>query len=421
MLVFCRDRNGWHGISAAMVTNLSALFAPSDEAKFLDCFARKEFSLFAGNAEAIGQLLSIDEIERLLANGTLRSPQVRLTRSGVIVPNFMWSTDNDSVDMPALHSLMNTGATLVVDYLGPLIPQLLELEHAIERRLGSRTLVNAYLTFKKGGAFAAHYDHHDVLIVQILGNKVWEILAPIENPASSFRKWKSSLPSPNDVFLKRDLRAGEMMFIPRGTWHRASVDDGQLSLHLTVTIISDTGQDYARWIVDQFEDDDLICTDIPRLGGGDAVQRYERALRDRMISLIESNDLAQFLAARDGERVPVSAIRLAAAFAPEPMDLVIPSMRRRLQPDPGDAGGSEVRAGGQAHRLTKPMRAALLAVEKAETGVAYGELLRALSDQWPIDIVEDAVRKLNAKGLVAFRSDRRGMRKRNQPQSRKPA
>lgn len=388
-----------------MVMSLSALFAPSDEAKFLDCFARKELTMFAGDADAIGQLLSIEEIERLLANGTLRAPQVRLTRSGVIVPDFMWSNDNGSVDMPALHSLMNKGATVVVDYLGPLIPQLLELEHSIERRLAARTLMNVYFTHKKGGAFAAHYDHHDVLIVQILGNKVWEILAPIEPPARSFKKWRSSMPSPKEVALKHDLRAGEMMFIPRGTWHRASVDDGQASLHVTVTMVSLSGQDYARWLVEQFEADDLICSDIPRVAGAEAVAQYELALRDRMMTLMETHDLARFLEVQDGERVPISNIRLAAPFQPEPTDLVVPAMRRRLADDPEVDGSLEVLAGGQSHRLTNVMSAALRAVERAETGVHYGDLLRALSKQWPVDEVGDAIGKLNAAGLVAIRAD----------------
>jgi ribosomal protein L16 Arg81 hydroxylase len=38
-----------------------------------------------------------------------------------------------------------------------------------------RTHVNAYLSFSKGGAFKPHWDLHDVLVVQVHGNKQWRV------------------------------------------------------------------------------------------------------------------------------------------------------------------------------------------------------------------------------------------------------
>ena len=389
-----------------MVTGLSALFTPSEEAKFLDCFARKEVALLSGDADAIGHLVSIDEIGRLLANGTLQSPRIRVSRSGNTVPELVWSTKDGPVDVPALQGLMNKGASLIIDNLAPLVPTLLRLEHAIERKLGSQTLINAYLTEKKGGAFGAHYDNHDVLIVQVLGEKTWELFAPTERPADSRREWRQSLPHPKDVIVERQLRAGQMLLIPRGTWHRASVNDGAMSLHLTVTIISLNGHDYARWVLEQLEGDDLVCTDIPRLGGAGALALYEQAVNDRIAANLKANDLSRFLAEKDGERVPVATSGLAGFVTPDDMDLLVPAMRRRLAEDQGNGGSLEVRASGQTHRLNEAMRAALLAVDDSETGLSYGALASNLSTRWTREIVEDSIRRLTVKGLVTIKPGR---------------
>ena len=55
----------------------------------------------------------------------------------------------------------------------------------MEIALGQRLNVNAYMTFGPGGAFAMHYDSHDVFVLQVHGSKHWFIYdqpeaAPIE-------------------------------------------------------------------------------------------------------------------------------------------------------------------------------------------------------------------------------------------------
>ena len=52
--------------------------------------------------------------------------------------------------------------------------------------MGINTQVNAYLSFSKGGAFKPHWDIHDVLVVQVHGNKRWRI-------------WNAEVPHPVEM------------------------------------------------------------------------------------------------------------------------------------------------------------------------------------------------------------------------------
>lgn len=383
--------------------DLSPLFPPAGEADFLISFAEKKLSFFAGDPAALSQLVSVEEIGRLVANGTLQSPRIRLVRSGNLVPETVWSTPDGPVDINILRSLLGKGATLVIDNLGPLVPILLEVEHKLERRLGARTTINAYLTEQKGGAFAAHYDKHDVLVIQVSGEKIWEIFTPVDGPAKSHQRWNDSSPGPTEVLIERTLRAGEMMFLPRGTWHRASVNDGASSLHLTVTIVSLTGHDFARWLVDQIEDDDLVCSDIPRGGGDQSIEAYERELQARIQSLFEKETIARFLEIKDGERTPVAINGLMAVTPPGEGDLLVPAMRRTLAAALGEDGGFELRAGGQSHRLTAPMATALRKIDESE-GILWSDLQRQLKARWDGPIVDKAISTLLAKGLVGIKA-----------------
>ena len=95
------------------------------------------------------------------------------------------------------------------------IPQIRQLAAAIEREMGIQTHVNAYLSFSKGGAFKPHWDIHDVLAVQVYGNKRWRIWKgvvpyPVENADDAAI---NASVAPDDEI---ELAPGDVLFIPRG-------------------------------------------------------------------------------------------------------------------------------------------------------------------------------------------------------------
>lgn len=93
---------------------------------------------------------------------------------------------------------------------------------------------NMYLTPEKAQGFAAHFDPHEVLVLQLEGSKQWRLYDcartfPLVD--ERFDVARDKLGEPREVFLE----PGDLLYIPRGFVHEAFTQEGA-SLHLTVGI-----------------------------------------------------------------------------------------------------------------------------------------------------------------------------------------
>ncbi len=98
---------------------------------------------------------------------------------------------------------------------------------------------NMYFTPSHAQGFIPHWDTHDVFVLQISGEKEWHLAdSPgIENP-TSHDAFKMAKDHPLEVEKTvRTLKAGEMLYIPRGYGHYAKALDSD-SLHITIGLFS---------------------------------------------------------------------------------------------------------------------------------------------------------------------------------------
>ena len=170
-----------------MLATLADLLAPVSTSEFLEVFrARKRLHIAASDPTRAETLFSWRDIDTLLSEHAL-DENVRLMRDGVLVPRqFYTSNEGKRLNVRAFHDLLPQGVSIVVDDVHRSIPQIGQLAAAIEREMGIHTNVNAYLSFSKGGAFKPHWDFHDVLVVQVHGNKRWRI-------------WNAEVPHPVEM------------------------------------------------------------------------------------------------------------------------------------------------------------------------------------------------------------------------------
>ncbi|WP_322614506.1 JmjC domain-containing protein [Pseudomonas sp. BIC9C] len=114
-------------------------------------------------------------------------------------------------------------STLVVDNIGPLLPSVNFLCDWVEALLPIKSSANLYCAVRDAGRFGAHYDQHDVLAVQLQGEKHWVF--------------------PNDVVCMEDgvasnnitLQVGDALYIPEGVVHDVSAT-GILSIHISLAL-----------------------------------------------------------------------------------------------------------------------------------------------------------------------------------------
>ncbi|MDM0029171.1 JmjC domain-containing protein [Variovorax saccharolyticus] len=147
-----------------------------------------------------------------------------------------------------LYQHLLAGATLVLNRIELSSPEMHELCMQVGRLVGAQTTANSYATLGGAPATNAHWDTHDVFILQLAGRKKWKIFAPtfplpISNQISNDNKDEL----PKDVFLETSLEAGDALYLPRGWWHQVTPIDGCETIHLTVAIHTPLVLDYLVW------------------------------------------------------------------------------------------------------------------------------------------------------------------------------
>jgi bifunctional lysine-specific demethylase and histidyl-hydroxylase NO66 len=131
------------------------------------------------------------------------------------------------------------GYTIVLDSVQRYVRAVASLVHAIEVELNFAAQVNAYITRPGSQGFVAHYDDHDVLILQIRGSKIWHLYDGVDvAPHEIIRHVPvapDALPSPTDVRLE----VGDVLYLPRGRVHAAEATS-EVSVHLTIGLHAPT-------------------------------------------------------------------------------------------------------------------------------------------------------------------------------------
>lgn len=176
------------------------------------------------------ELLSFDDVDRLLTSTAIRTPAVRLAQDGSVLPAKSYTRQatlageslTGLIDARKVIDLFEGGATVVLQGLQRYWPPLTALVRDLELALGHPCQANAYLTPPGSQGFAVHSDSHDVFVFQTHGSKMWEVHpSPAEHPGDEVR----------EVLLEPGLS----MYLPTGTPHAARARD-TVSLHVTVGV-----------------------------------------------------------------------------------------------------------------------------------------------------------------------------------------
>lgn len=210
---------------------------------FAEYWEQKTLLLKRSKPDYYASLLSIDEIDRVLTTLNPHHPDVSMVNARRELKSTSYTYPSGMIDVARLYQGFADGATIILSQLHMLVPELGQYCRALEREFSTRFQTNIYLT--PGGnsqGFKAHYDSHDVFVLQVSGRKKWKIFdTPIELPLRA-QDFDPETNLPGDVTMEFDLEPGDMCYIPRGVMHAAE-SDNELSLHITVGVIARTWTD----------------------------------------------------------------------------------------------------------------------------------------------------------------------------------
>jgi ribosomal protein L16 Arg81 hydroxylase len=229
--------------------NLSEILSYVPEKEFFDRYwEQKPLFVDAGRKGFFRDILSMESMNDILTNHRFRTDECKVSKKGKIVSKSLYRNDysmrimereiNDTVDTRKLLSLYAQGSTLVFAELNTRWFPIQQLKQEIENTFHATVLTNVFLTQKRAQGFSAHYDSHDVIVLQLSGSKLWKVSSsPIELPLKSqaFGRYLSNNPVDKafDTLFEIELNEGDVLYLPRGYMHEAKTLD-EPSLHLTL-------------------------------------------------------------------------------------------------------------------------------------------------------------------------------------------
>jgi ribosomal protein L16 Arg81 hydroxylase len=200
---------------------------------FNEYFERKHLLIERNDPTYYDDLLSTDQLDEHLTQRGLSYPDVALVTAGEQLEQGAYCYPSGIVDAIRLYQHYADGATVVVMQLNRWDARLAQLCRSLEADLSYSFQANIYLTPPNAKGFRSHYDCHDVFVLQLAGTKHWRLFdTPVDLPHRE-QRFDASLASDAPCTAELDMRAGDVLYLPRGTVHEAVSHDNE-SLHMTL-------------------------------------------------------------------------------------------------------------------------------------------------------------------------------------------
>ena len=259
---------------------------------------------------AFADLLTLDDVDRIVSSSLPRTPSFRLVRDGRPLDPARYTRPTTlggravtgAADAGLVWKEFSAGATIVLQSLQRTWPAVAVFCRDVELELTHPVQANAYVTPPAARGLSVHHDTHDVFVLQVAGAKQWAVHPPVVELPLRSQPWKASLGPPADPLLDVELRPGDSMYVPRGFPHAARAQDG-VSVHLTIGVLAWTGDDVARELVRRAEDHLPLRRPLPVGFAGDedaataAVAGAVAELRD-WLEAVDPKEVARALTRR---------------------------------------------------------------------------------------------------------------------------
>ena len=219
-------------------------------------------------------LLSAAAVDELVSQRGLRTPFLRMAKNGTVLPAARFTRGggagasvNDQAADDKVLAAMADGATLVLQALHRSWPPLVVFGSRLADELGHPVQINAYITPPQNQGFAAHYDVHDVFVLQVAGRKRWTIHQPVVDAPLDNQPWENyrdqvAARAEQQPVIDTVLEPGDALYLPRGTIHSA-LAQGEISIHLTVGVHPVTRYQLVRHLLELAQDDPRLRGSLP--------------------------------------------------------------------------------------------------------------------------------------------------------------
>jgi hypothetical protein len=328
---------------------------------------------------------------------SLNAPQIRVFQAGAEIHPGRFLDDSvnrrgqgvRTANMRRLGRLLEEGCTIVLDQVDFFDPTMEVACRALQWWSGETVQVNTYLTTQAVGGFPLHWDDHDVIVVQLAGQKSWEVRGQ-SRPVPMFRDAVPNDTPPDDVLWSGTLRAGEVMHIPRGFWHQATrANQGTgYSLHATFGFPKRTGVNWLAWVADQARKSELFRHDLNGDFSSEEQERRWANLTTFAADLAAEHSVDSYLRSHRDELPVGRHIETRSVFGAPDAVVCVTAMPPRFERD--ESGVAVIAAGKRIVFAEKALPALYLLLSGAPveldeventTGLKIGKLVDVLLEE----------------------------------------
>jgi Cupin superfamily protein len=327
---------------SSRIVTFADLLAPIRPEIFLEQNWEKE-PLFIQRSESgfYEHLLTHRDVESAISSGGLRYPAIQLARDGGFFAAEAFTRNIRSGDdvftgvpnLDRIRAEYQAGATISLPAFHRAWQPLGALAAAIEEDFDHAVHANVYITPGNAAGFSAHYDTHEVFVLQIAGSKHWRIHKACVSLPHRSQPFDPRSYVPSAPLLEVDLTPGDLLYLPRGYVHTTATSDS-FSVHVTLGITVYTWVELlADWVQSSRNRPSFRRALPPGFAGRDEIKK---SLKDNLVRIItELQRTTDFDGVVDGFSYRVRSARagMTAGFCTDVMVIGPRTELTILEPD----------------------------------------------------------------------------------------
>lgn len=232
---------GWKAAPQAQPSlGLSDLLSPFSTEEFKSEFWEKQpLIIHRDDPDYYAKPLTFRDVDHILSTSSVRSSELKVVVNGQEIPLVEMAASGPggpSNGLEVLYDLYRKGSTVVFKFLHERWEPLGRLCRTLSGEFSAGFQANAYLTPAGAQGLTSHYDTHDVFVLQVWGSKHWRLYESTDVLPLHSQHYRRPADGPGAPVREFDLKAGDLMYMPRGTVHDATSND-EASLHITLGVL----------------------------------------------------------------------------------------------------------------------------------------------------------------------------------------
>jgi ribosomal protein L16 Arg81 hydroxylase len=275
----------------------SNLFKKISRRDFIEKYHDKQAYFEAGAISDVCEIFSWSELNDLFNRPKLwNGEMMELAINGKVLPPPQYGRPGMGrlgervlrPDREKVNHFLRQGATLVLDYLEGIHPDIQRVATCIERLTGTLVSCNAYCSWQSVQGYASHFDTMCVFALQIEGEKTWNIYdgrvnepmaIPGARPADFSREQHDR--QKGRVAREVVMRPGDVLYLPRGLYHDALATD-TASLHLSFGATYLAGFSALSLLMGELQREEFFRQRLPHFDDREALSGYLREVGEKV-------------------------------------------------------------------------------------------------------------------------------------------